>query len=87
MRTEHCSGGDHETIFKTDNYNIETCPAKEWAITVDKYKFGKFGRPDLGHNRELVTIEELMKKEIVQSAKLTRCEVIAVVLYTCPMVR
>jgi hypothetical protein len=82
MQAEHCSSGGYQTYFLTGNYNIRTCPANEWAITVD----GKVQLADLRHGRRLVTIEELMKKEIVQSAILTRCEVIAVVLYTGPMV-
>jgi hypothetical protein len=38
------------------------------------------------HARTLDTIDQLMKKDIVRSAELERVEVIAIVLYTGPMV-
>ena len=79
---EHCSKGDSKVRFVTGNYNINTFPANEWAITVRHDLTGA----DLQHERRLVTIEENMKKEVVTIATLIRCEVIAVVLYTGPMV-
>jgi hypothetical protein len=82
MEAEHCSKGDSKIHFVTGNYNINTCPSNEWAITVLHDVTGA----DLRHGRSLVTIEENMKKEIVAIGKLTRFEVIAVVLYTGPMV-
>ncbi len=82
MQAEHCSSGGHHTYFETGNYHINTCPANEWAITVDE----KFEFAVTSHRRKLVRIKELMKKEIVRSANLKRCEVIAVALYTGPMV-
>jgi hypothetical protein len=82
MEVEHCSKGDSKVRFVTENYHINTFPANEWAITVLHDMTGA----DLQHERKLVTIEENMKKEIVAIARLIRCEVIAVVLYTGPMV-
>jgi hypothetical protein len=83
MEAEHCRSGGHQVEFVTDNYNIRTCPANEWAITV----CGNAPLADMRHARRLEAIDDLMNKEIAKSAKLTRCEVIAVVLYTGPMVR
>ena len=82
MEAEHCSMGGHRIYFVTGNYNIRTCPADEWAITAG----GDYTHADLRHERRLVTIDELMKQDIVVVAQLTRFEVIAVVLYTGPMV-
>jgi hypothetical protein len=82
MEAEHCSKGDSKVHFVTGNYNINTFPANEWAITV----LHELTAADRQHGRRLDTIEENMKKEIVAIAKLIRCEVIAVVLYTGPMV-
>ena len=82
MEAEHCSKGGSQEYFVSGNYNIRTCPKNEWMISVG----GDFANADTRHNRRLSTIEELMQKEIVDVAKLTRCEVIAIVLYTGPMV-
>ena len=83
MRAEHCSRGGHRDYFVTDNYSVRTCPADEWDITAG----GNFALADTRHDRRLATIEELMRREIVGLAGLMRCEVIAVALYTGPMVR
>ena len=82
MEVEHCSKSDSNIRFVTGNYHVDTSPANEWAITV----LHRLSDADLRHGRRLLTIEENMKKEIVAIAKLIRCEVIAVVLYTGPMV-
>ena len=82
MQAEHCSRGGHHDYFETGNYGIKTCPADEWAITVG----GNFALADVRHERRLETVEELMKRKIVDEAKLEKCEVIAVILYTGPMV-
>jgi hypothetical protein len=78
MEAEHCSKDE----FETSNYTIRTCPKNEWDITV----CGNLSLADMRHARRLEAIDELMRKEIARSAGLTRCEVIAVALYTGPMV-
>jgi hypothetical protein len=82
MKAEHCSMGGFQLFFEISNYNIQTCPANEWAITVG----ADYTNADLRHERRLEKIEQLMQKEVVLSSKLIRCEVIAIVLYTGPMV-
>jgi hypothetical protein len=84
MEAEHCSMGGSEDRFKVGNSEKETWPANEWAITVG----GEFERAHVGSSRKLKTIVELMRpdKPVVTQAKLTRPEVIAIVLYTGPMV-
>jgi hypothetical protein len=47
---------------------------------------GDFAIADTGHDRVLSPIDELMRQKIVEVAELDRCEVIAIVLYTGPMV-
>ncbi len=82
MEAEHCSLGKSHDFFETAK-NRKTCPEHEWAITV---------RSDYTHidpsssTRKLRSIEDLMKLDVVKHANLIRCEVIAVVLYTGPMV-
>jgi hypothetical protein len=82
MEAEHCSLGGVEQPFT--NKNTTTWPAKEWAITVR----GDHSQAHVGSSgsRELRKIEDLMKEDVVSRAGLTRPEVIAVVLYTGPMV-
>ncbi len=64
--------------------NNTTWPAKEWAITVR----GDHSQAHVGSSgaRQLRKIEDLMKENVVSGAGLTKPEVIAVVLYTGPMV-
>ncbi len=86
METEHCKSKDSQLRFKTVNYGIETCAADEWKITVQ----GDASLADMRHGRQLPNIDELLQSEANMSAapanKLKRFEVIAVVLYTGPMV-
>jgi hypothetical protein len=83
MRREHCLRQGFDQEFTTSNYNIKTCAKSEWLVVVEK-NFKK--RADMQHERRLLEIEKLMNLGVVQKARLTRHEVIAVVLYTGPMV-
>jgi hypothetical protein len=83
MRREHCSKQGYDHHFTTSNYQIQTFPKNEWQIVVDKRE----DLADMSHGRQLVDISILMKLEMVIKANLTRQEVIAIVLYTGPMVR
>ena len=80
MEAEHCNLGGFDHLFR----NNTTWPAKEWAITVrDDHSQAHVGSSG---SRQLRKIEDLMKEDVVSRAGLTRPEVIAVVLYTGPMV-
>ena len=84
MRLEHCAKYGHDRPFTTTNYHITTTPEKEWAIVV--------GNPgaqpsDLSHGRRIRPLEELMQEDLVEEAELIEEEVVAVVLYTGPLVR
>jgi hypothetical protein len=83
---EHCTDkGSHE-YYTTNNYNIRTCPFNEWQITV-LHDLSKATSPEAtAHNRRFVPIAEVMQVDVAVQAGLTRAEVIAVVLYTGPMV-
>ena len=82
MKAEHCSMGGFDHRFVKGNKKDTTWPANEWGITVvdDRTHIGVLG------TRTLKTIAELMEQDVVKQAKLTRHEVIAVVLYSGPMV-
>ncbi len=86
MEAEHCNTPGSQIMFETGNVKRTTWPANEWAITVlGEYKLS--GPGCVGPSRKLQSIDQLMMKDVVLEAKLQRCEVIAVVLYTGPMVR
>ena len=83
MEREHCHGKLSNHSFKSANFKIETCPAKEWA-----YVLGKEGCPasQMIEGRRMPSIERLMELDETVKAKLIQAEIIAVVLYTGPMV-
>ena len=85
MESEHCKQGGSKDLFPVvaGKKKRITCSEYEWAITVH----GNYTHADPDTStRSLKKIEELMKQAVVEQANLTRCEVIAVVLYTGPMV-
>jgi hypothetical protein len=82
MEAEHCRLFHCDQAFTSANYQVVTTPKKEWAIVV----LGDT-EADMRHNRKLQNIDELMTRKEVADANLSRAEVIAVVLYTGPMVR
>jgi hypothetical protein len=83
MKVEHCTKAGHDALITTSNYGITTTPQREWKCTV----LGEaFAPEDLGHGRVVKSIDEHMKNVLVATAKLSREEVVAMVLYTGPMV-
>ena len=85
MRIEHCQKTE-QVWFKSTNRNIQTCPAKEWEIVFRDPKTGDRERSGDADDRRIRKIEELLELDVAKRAKLTRPEVIAVVLYSGPMV-
>jgi ankyrin repeat protein len=82
MEMEHCSKAGCKDSFTSGNYCITTCPYNEWRISVDSVT----ELADMTHGRQLKKISDLIQSEAAKEAKLVTCEVIAVVLYTGPMV-
>ncbi len=84
MKSEHCHHHDSNIPFTTQHYNITTTARQEWAIVVE-------GAPcrveHSRHGRTIHKIEELMNLDLTKKAGLKKYEVIALVLYTGPMVR
>ncbi len=81
MQQEHSS----EEEFTTDNYALTTYPAEEWRTVMecDKSK-------EINH-RKVPNVADLLETEKTQPntsnmARLTKEEIIAIVLYTGPMV-
>ena len=84
MESEHCHRDGFNYKFDTSNYTkITTHPEKEWEIVV-----GKRTCPteDMKWSRRIPDIDELLELPLARRSNLTRHEVIAVVLYSGPMV-
>ncbi len=99
METEHCRRDGHNREFSTTNYKLTTRPSVEWTLVVKRE--GKsdaefeavlaseglsVGLGEGFHGRRIPDVLAMMKLEAAAFAKLTRQEVIAVILYTGPMV-
>ena len=81
MRTEHCH--DPSRPFTTLNYGITTTPSREWAIV---NSLAECPDAERRHGRRIPSVDRLLALDRAVSAQLTRPEVLAVVLYTGPMV-
>jgi WD40 repeat protein len=80
MRQEHCERAGCNVEFTTGNYTITTTPKLEWQYIVESVPC-----PDMGHERRIIPISELLQLAISETAKLCEEEVIAIILYTGPM--
>lgn len=83
MESEHCHGSGAKRYFTTVNYRITTCPKLEWQYVVQRIKVPE-GQMHSG--RRIESIAKLMKDELAIEAKLQEAEIVAVVLYSGPMV-
>ena len=84
MELEHSNKDSFKTSnFATSNYDIETTPSKEWTYVMNPDSVPEKQRVG---GRTIQKIDVLMQEKASISAKLIRAEVIAVVLYTGPMV-
>ena len=86
MEAEHCNCRDSLKYFTTRNYKVTTCPRREWMFVAEK----KCEDGDLRYGRVARDVDVLLKdyNKLVsqEDAKIQRTEVIAIVLYTGPMV-
>jgi hypothetical protein len=83
MEAEHCHKSNNNSEFTAPNYGVTTSPRKEWSIILDCDE----SIADMRHGRRIPKIADLMASDSVKQANLTEEEVIAVILYTGPMVR
>jgi hypothetical protein len=83
MKAEHCSKVGYNLQFTTSNYKITTTPKQEWMITVDGIACPV---ENMAHGRVLRELRECTCLPLVLQSKLTTEELIAVILYTGPMV-
>ncbi len=81
---EHCVKYGAIEPFTTSNYKLTTTPKCEWDVVMGTVECS----PDHArHGRTFPCVEEAVASALAVRTGLTRPEVIAVVLYTGPMVR
>ncbi len=83
MEAEHCARFDSEVHFTANNYKVRTTPKNEWLIVA---KCDKSLADNMLHGRRIPEISKLMQLDVAKTSKLSDYEVVAVVLYTGPMV-
>ena len=81
MDLEHCHSYGFDAPFTTSSNQITTTPAKEWAVVVRGVQAENTDR-----NRRIRPLKECMQLSLVQLAGLIEPEVIAVILFTGPLV-
>lgn len=88
MRIDHCERADSEDDFTAWNYGITTKPMIEWEYVVNpdpnKEYFGE-ATAENSHGRTRQTVAELMAKDKIIQARLSKEELIGLRLYTGPM--
>jgi hypothetical protein len=83
MQLEHCSREGCDASIRTTNYNLITTPKREWRLVLGEEDASD---KELLFNRRIPSYKQLGGLEVAKTAKLTPAEIIAVVLYTGPMV-
>ncbi len=85
MEAEHCSKYGHDKEFTSSNYKITTTPQHEWN-TVVRPNHEPMSDTEMQHGRVVRDVDKLVESDVAKKAGLRKEEVIALVLYTGPMV-
>ena len=83
MKLEHCFLEGCNTNFTTNNFNLVTTPRHEWRLVLGEETPNC---EDQQFVRRIPSYMQLGDLEVVKTASLTPAEIIAVILYTGPMV-
>jgi len=89
MAAEHCSLGGCDYEFTYTHFTTTTTPRKEWLHVVSVDDGLQMGCPpsNMNNGRRLLAIDECLQKPTAKRAGLNRAEIIALVMFTGPMVR
>jgi hypothetical protein len=88
MALEHCSKPVSSWEFTTSNYGVATTAQAEWDIVLNADSDEVQSSPALAKDgRRIPRYRNLLMLDLSRKAELTQAEVIAVILYTGPMVR
>jgi hypothetical protein len=82
MKAEHCTLGGSLHPF-SPRPKSTTCPKREWEIVMG---LKSISEEDRRRGRAIPNLDELLELEMARKSRLVREEVVAVVLYTGPMV-
>jgi hypothetical protein len=88
MAAEHCSLGGCDYEFTYTHLKETTTPRKEWLHVVSVNDGLQTGCPqnNMNNGRRLLAIDECLKKPTAKRAGLNRAEIIALVMFTGPMI-
>jgi hypothetical protein len=81
MEAEHCAKAGCDLEFTT-LHKKTTTPKAEWSLVIAKRNMDA----EMHSKRRIPDIDLLEQSDLVQQAKLSRFEIMAVILYTGPMV-
>ena len=88
MEIEHCKRQGALWEFESTNNRIRTTPKQEWEIVKGICECPAESQPaHVKRKRRIPKIEELLALDASKEANLIEAEVLAIVLYTGPMVR
>ena len=82
MKAEHCTQLGSLHLFSVNSTN-STCPQQEWEIVMGEKAISE---EDRMNGRAIPDLHKLLSLEIAKKSRLSREEIVAVVLYTGPMV-
>ena len=83
MYTEHCLNKGCDFEFETSNYHIKTTAKREWDVVVHNEPLAP---SEAGHGRKVPALGELELLPLSKKANLCLAEIIALIMYTGPMV-
>ncbi len=86
MELEHCSKPVCSWRFTTSNYSVDTTPQAEWELVLRAETSLEVSSAFAKDGRRIPNFANLLDLELSKKAGLTKPEVIAVILYTGPMV-
>jgi hypothetical protein len=87
MELEHCSKPVSSWKFTTSNYEVATTAQAEWVTVLNADSDEVQSSPVLAKDgRRIPRYKNLLELDLSKKAGLTPAEVIAVILYTGPMV-
>ena len=86
MAAEHCTMGGCDYEFTYPLLITSTTPRQEWVHVVSFNGGQHLPQSDMSNGRRLLSIDECLRKSAAIRAGLNRAEIIALIMFTGPMV-